>query len=100
MKKSNDLSVIVKMRATDFYGSCWEICSYAVTDHEGDGDEDDDDDDDAEEESKTVLFRWESGMFNSLVPPKFGWERVDDDGNSVEESDLYLHYSFDTGRGW
>ena len=27
------------------------------------------------------LFRWENGVFNSLVPPRFGWERIDDNGN-------------------
>ena len=79
----DDSSVTLKIGATDCYGSAWEIYSWTETD-----------DEDETGLSKKVLYRWENGIFSSLVPPKFGWEKVDDDENCVK-SEMWLSYHFD-----
>ena len=75
-------SVTVKVGAIDCYGSAWEIYSFTQTD-----------DDEETELSKKVLYRWENGIFTSLVPPKYGWEKAEDDETFVK-SKMCLSYSF------
>ena len=79
-------SVNVKLEALNFYGSAWEVYSCTETD-----------DNEEIEGSKKVLYRWESDIFSSLVPPKIGWEEIDDDGNCVK-SKIRLDYSY--GKRW
>lgn len=78
-------SVTVKVTALNFYGSAWEVYSTEI------------DDNGEIEGSKKVLYKWESDIFSSLVPPKIGWEEVDDDGNCVK-SKICLDYSYDSKR--
>lgn len=82
--KEDNQSLLVKLGASNFYGSAWEVYSCTVAD------------DNIEieiEGSKKVLYRWESDIFSSLVPPKIGWEEVDGDGNFVK-SKISLDYSY------
>jgi hypothetical protein len=79
----DDSSFTFVIAAVNCYGSAWEIYSCAETD-------------DAEEAelSKRVLYKWDNGIFTSLVPPQFGWEKVEDDETCVK-SEMYIDYSFD-----
>ena len=83
--KKNNPSLLVKLGALNFYGSVWEVYSTEI------------DDNGEIEGSKKVLYRWESDIFSSLVPPKIGWEEIDDDGNCVK-SKICLDYSYDSKR--
>ena len=78
----DDSSVTLKVAAVNCYGSAWEIYSCAETD---DGEE--------AELSKCVLYKWDNGIFTSLVPPQFDWEKVEDDETCVK-SEMYIDYSF------
>ena len=78
-----DESPIIKLGATDCYGTAWEIYRCTATD-----------DDEERERSKQVLYRWENGIYTNLVPPTLGWKKVDDDGKCVK-SNLILSYQFD-----
>ena len=80
---TDDYSITLKVAAMNCYGSAWEIYSCTETD---DGEE--------AELSKKVLYRWDDGIFSSVVPPKHGWEKVEDD-ETYTKSKIYLRYSFD-----
>ena len=65
---------LISIESVDVWGTAWEI--YACPSR---------DDDDAnndvtagdECENKRVLYRWENGIYNSLIPPKKGWKVID-----------------------
>jgi hypothetical protein len=78
-------SVTVKVTALNFYGSAWEV--YSCTEA---------DDNEEIEGSKKVLYRWESDVFSSLVPPKIGWEE-NHDGIWLK-SKIRLDYEYDSQR--
>ena len=94
--------------STDVFGSVWEIFQEPAMDEEGDDEASETESQVSErraerrawqEAERRILFRWESGMFSSLIPPKNGWEAIDDDGNRVVVEDIRMDYIIDKSRG-
>ena len=77
-EEANDSRFIVA--PVDFFGNAWEVYLETSSDRNG-------------EQDKLVLYRWESGVFNSLVPPRCGWKRMLNDGGSVAAKKMWLGYS-------
>ena len=77
---------LISIGSTDVWGSIWQIsaCPYRVDDEDNDGD--------WEYENKRVLYRWENGIFNSLIPPKQGWKLVNISDDSANQP-VEIHYT-------
>ena len=80
-------NTITRIESKDVYGSTWEIYTLPIENSEGD------------EEGKQVLFRWDNG-FCSLVPPKRGWEEIDENtgGINVDSGLLYLRFIIESQK--
>ena len=76
-KKEGDIDGVrqlISIESVDVWGTAWEIFACPSRD-------DDDANNDVtagdECENKRVLYRWENGIYNSLIPPKKGWKVID-----------------------
>ena len=101
-KKEGDIDGVrqlISIESVDVWGTAWEI--YACPSR---------DDDDVnnnvtagdECENKRVLYRWENGIYNSLIPPKKGWKVIDGrDADLVATKRFRVDYSIgQRGNPW
>ena len=49
-------------------------------------------------ENKRVLWRWDNGIFNSLVPPTDGWKIVDETVD--QQRRMQISFSFNDKRSY
>ena len=80
--------------SVDVWGTTWEIYACPIRD---DGDNNNSARDECE--NKTVLYRWENGIYNSLIPPKQGWKVID--GRDADSKRFRVDYSIgQRGNPW
>jgi len=70
------------IESADVFGNVWEMTCITISD------------DDESASSRNVLYRWE-GSRSSVVPPKQGWRRVEEQHTERPDAWLMLEYSYE-----